>query len=389
MDVAGGLYRELCDFPAWDEMFGSGGRAAAAVSRQSPGSTLHTYVSGHENKGVDALRALGVIVSTIPSDVAVAFAYFHPLSRPHIEPRPGHILQQKAMLVHGAAVLRFGFLEGDAVVHAKCAVYDPQTSHDPAPFNFNGSKAESLALVLNELELRTASGVDDLTEGAARLMQDQKADVVIAKGGANGALVFVHGQDPVSVPAYRSSRVFKIGTGDVFSALFALHWAERGLSPHLAADLASRSVSAYCSTMQLPLPDGATETSVPLAVGIHGWVLLKGNGSTIGRRFALEEARFHLGGLGVEVHCPQLKALRPTPVTRPSALLLVADGMTQEQCTAALADIPSGMPVVVLDECHVLAGVVEVEHPGIVVVDDFVTAVYFAAWASVEPRVVD
>ncbi len=388
MHVAGGLYRELCDFPAWDETFGSGGRAAAAISRQSPGSTLHTYVSGHGNTGVDALRALGVDVSITPSDVAVAFAYFHPLSRPHIEPRPSHIRQQKAMVVEGTAVLRFGFLEGDAIVQAKSAVYDPQTSRDPIPFGFNGSKADGLALVLNELELRTASGADDLVEGAARLMRDQKAGVVIAKGGAKGALVFVRDQDPVSVPAYRSSRVFKIGTGDVFSAMFALHWAEQGLPPHTAADLASRSVSAYCSTMQLPLPEGAIDSAVPLALGVQGWVLLEGDGSTIGRRFALEEARFHLGGLGVEVHCPQLNALRSMPVTRPSARLLITDGMTQAQRSTALAGMGDGRPVVVLDECHAFADVA-VDHSGVVVVDDFVTALYFAAWAAVEPRAVD
>ena len=55
------------------------------------------------------------------------------------------------------------------------------------------------------------------------------ADVVVVKRGCSGATVHRPGRDPVAVPAYRSARVFKIGSGDVFSAAFAHHWGERGL----------------------------------------------------------------------------------------------------------------------------------------------------------------
>ena len=43
MEIAGGVYRELCCIPKWDAIFGSGGRAAAAVASLSPDSVLHTY----------------------------------------------------------------------------------------------------------------------------------------------------------------------------------------------------------------------------------------------------------------------------------------------------------------------------------------------------------
>ena len=43
MKIVGGTYREVCQHPHWDALFGSGLRAAAALSNLSPGTELHTY----------------------------------------------------------------------------------------------------------------------------------------------------------------------------------------------------------------------------------------------------------------------------------------------------------------------------------------------------------
>ena len=43
MNVVGGTYFESCAFPAWAGRFGSGARAAMAVSALSPGTRLSTY----------------------------------------------------------------------------------------------------------------------------------------------------------------------------------------------------------------------------------------------------------------------------------------------------------------------------------------------------------
>jgi len=216
MHIAGGLYRELCQVPAWDAVFGSGGRAAAAVSALSPGSTLYTYVEDFESSRAISLKELGIELRLSPRPTPIVFAYFHPLSRPHIQPPPDEIARQPPIQVNGDAALRFGFLEGDAVVAARRAVYDPQTWRNPALFGANGSVAEELAIVLNELELRSAAGLNDLKSAASLLMESQGAAVIVAKGGARGAMVFERGGRAAHVPAYRSSRVFKIGTGDVF-----------------------------------------------------------------------------------------------------------------------------------------------------------------------------
>ena len=78
MEIAGGLYREVCEVPTWDAQLGSGGRAATAVCAISPGSILHTYSPLGFDCGAEALRALGIDVRAHPSSVGIAFAYFHP-----------------------------------------------------------------------------------------------------------------------------------------------------------------------------------------------------------------------------------------------------------------------------------------------------------------------
>src|SRR5690606_23076282 len=155
---------------------------------------------------------LGVELRLQPSSHGVAFAYFHPLSTPHIEPRRSAMVQHAPIELSGEAVLRFGFLEGEAIVHANRAVYDPQTSASPAMFADNGSSADELALVLNEAEARALSGKNDICEAANALLESGAAHVVVVKGGARGALVMERGGTTSEVPAYWSERVFKIGT---------------------------------------------------------------------------------------------------------------------------------------------------------------------------------
>ncbi|WP_114810379.1 PfkB family carbohydrate kinase [Paraburkholderia kururiensis] len=381
MQIVGGLYRELCHVPAWDAVFGSGVRAAAAVSVLSPGSTLHTYAEGFESLDATSLKEQGIEVRLSRRPTAIVFAYFHPLSRPHIQPPLDEITRQQTIEVSGDAVLRFGFLEGDAVINACRAVYDPQTWRDPAPFGANGSIADELAIVLNERELQSAAGLDDLSSAASRLMERQSAAVIVVKGGVRGAMVFERGGRAAYIPAYRSPRVFKIGTGDVFSAIFAHHWAEARLPAVDAADIASRSVAAYCGAVQLPLADNAHRNLVPVKSAAPGTVLIEGAADTIGQRYTMEEARFVLRELGVDVTSP---ALDGTVKTNAAAVLVLADGLGDETITQVQRAKAAGTPIVVLREGGVRATGVPIGGAGVTVTNDFASALYFAAWAAAE-----
>lgn len=381
MHIAGGLYRELCCVPPWNAMFGSGGRAAAAVSALSKGSTLHAYSQNAASEDVASLEMLGVNVCLNPRPTDIAFAYFHPLSRPNIQPHPNEIKLQPPLQVNGEAVLRFGFLEGDAIVDAHRAVYDPQSSLTPIPFHKNGSVAKELAIVLNELELRSATGIDNLILAASYLMEHQGASIVVAKRGVRGAMVFERGYKAAHIPAYRSSRVFKIGTGDVFSAIFAYYWAEKGLSAKKSADEASRSVAAYCSSIQLPIENDVLRNQVPLKSSAFGVVALKGSVATIGQRYTMEEARFVLHELGVEVTCQVLDASSQNSA---AAMLILSDGFGDEAVKLMQQAKAGKTPVVLLRESGSQEVDTSIRDAGITVTDDFVTAVYFAAWAAAE-----
>lgn len=381
MHIAGGLYRELCHVPAWNAVFGSGGRAAAAVSALSPGSILHSYVEDFESPGVISLKELGIELCLSLRPTAIVFAYFHPLSRPHIQPPPDEIERKPPIQVSGDAVLRFGFLEGDAVVEARRAIYDPQTWRNPAPFGANGSVAGELAVVLNELELRSATGLNDLSSAASLLMKRQGAAVIIAKGGTRGATVFERDGQTARVPAYRSSRVFKIGTGDVFSAIFAHHWAEMGLPAVEAADVASRSVAAYCCAGILPLARDALRNQVPVKSAAPGVVVIEGSVNTIGQRYTMEEARFVLRELGVEVASPALDGASNTTA---AAVLVLADGLADDVVAQVQRTKAAGTPIVILRERGARENDAPVEGNDVTVTDDFTSAIYFSAWAAAE-----
>ncbi|UYG07166.1 carbohydrate kinase family protein [Halomonas sp. M4R1S46] len=382
MHIAGGLYRELCCVPLWNAVFGSGGRAAAAVSALSKSSTLHAYSQNFGSEDAMSLEMLGIDICLSPRPTDIVVAYFHTLSRPNIQPPPDEIERQPPLQVSGEAVLRFGFLEGDAIVDAHRAVYDPQTWRNPASFSENGSVARELAIVLNELELRSATGIDELSSAASRLMESEGATVIVAKGGVRGAMVFEGGSRAAHVPAYRSSRVFKIGTGDVFSAIFAHYWAEGGLPAMEAADMASRSVGAYCSSSRLPLQDDILRYQVPVKSAAAGMVALEGSIDTIGQRYTMEEARFLLRELGVEVTSPILDGT--TSSTSTAAVLVLADGLGEEAAELAQCAKAAGTPVVVLHESGARAMSTSIGEAGVTITDDFVSALYFVAWAAAE-----
>ena len=385
MQIVGGLYREICMIPEWDAEFGSGGRAAAAICKLSPGSVLHTYVYDSNSLGIEHLEGLGITLRGQKSNVRVAFSYFHPLSQPYIEPPHGQIERQPPLRVSGDTVLCFGLLEGDAIVEAERAVYDPQTPSSPQAFGANGSHADELAIVLNVLELRLISGEDDLELGADRIMQEQNASVIIVKAGPQGATVFERGVEHTHVPAYRSSSVFKIGSGDVFSAIFSFYWAEAKMSAYYAADLASRSVAMYCSTRQLPVPTESMLDLVATGTSPPGLILLEGEVNTIGGRYVLEEARFRLRELGATVISYALDGIadRDDILQQPTTILIIATLLTPNLLAKGQRAHNEGLSVVVLAENEIEPALAALAGPNFTITDDFVSALYLAYWAAI------
>ncbi|GLS17016.1 hypothetical protein GCM10007874_00310 [Labrys miyagiensis] len=380
MEIAGGLYRELCLHPSWDVIRGSGGRAARALGNLSPNSRLHSYIESEG--GLDRVRQDLAIQATFAArDTPIVFGYFHPLSRPYLQPPRAEIKKMPSLKVQGDAVLRFGFIEGDAIVAADRTVYDPQSAQNVDPFHQNGSSTNELALVLNERELQAAARTSNLVDAANAILMDRRTACVIVKRGVKGALVFSRGSARSIVPPFLSKRVFKIGTGDIFTAAFAHYWAEAKHDPHDAACLASMHVASYCDNPLAPLSpidaDGFIERH---PISDTGNVLLLGAIDTLGRRYTIEEARFGLAELGLNTICPALEVV-DLEREQFSTVLILVDGIDEEGIRTAKRLNGEGVRCIALVEAR------SVEPPfadfaNCETTNDFSTALYLAGWSA-------
>lgn len=308
--VAGGVYLERCMRPGWSEVFGSGGRAASALTALGSAVELHTYagpLNGDAIRSRSALENFRLSETAIASDIA--FGYIHGLDTPHIS-STGDLFP--SLCVQGEHVVRFGFLEGNVLVDAEYCVYDPQNVTAPEHFHANGSKAKHLALVLNGYEAGVLSGMAGASaqDMAVALATQASAEVVIIKQGPKGALVYEQGRFE-QVPAFETGNVWKVGSGDTFVATFAHFWMGRRLSASQAAEQASKATAFYCHSRGL-----ATESQLssfkasPIAIGsrmANGETLtvyLAGPFFTLAQLWVVEQARQNLRDMGLRVFSP-------------------------------------------------------------------------------------
>jgi len=385
--VVGGLYRECCAVPEWDQIYGSGGRAAAALATRVPDVTLYAPCANDFLARAEiAMSGCGVTLKAKPSLGLVTFEYFHPLATPEWNDVPA----AETIRVEGEIVIRYGMIEADAVVKARLAVYDPQS--DAHQFRANGSSADRLATVLNESDACVLSSNSDPVQGALDLIADKPNDIVVLKKGLRGAEVFTHGGRYL-IPPYQSDTVFKIGSGDVFSAAFALHWAKEGLPPELAADLASRATAHYVASRSLPLPPPEKYVHGPaIEQSSPGKVYIAGPFFNLGQRWMIEEAVRALSDLG----CPVFSPLHEVGFGE-AGVVAPLDLAGLDDCSAVLALLDGGDPGTIFEVGHarcrglpVIALAEDVHQrdltmpagSGCVVTTEFSTAVYRVAWAA-------
>lgn len=391
--VVGGVYVERCLEPFWDDVYGSAGRAAAAISAAVPDVRLVTYRSADLADGLENLAVVyGLHVAGQEVPIGISFDYMHSLAEPRITPRPDAISQAAPLAVEDDIVLRFGMLEGTAKVTARRAVYDPQSAFDPKPFGENGSTATDLALILNRFEARRLTGKSDPNEMIDVLIRSQSASVVVLKLGGHGALVS-DGSTVTVVPAYRSDTVWKIGSGDVFSGAFTQFWAIEDRLPVEAADLASRAVSRYAGTRALPIPSAeqliALDTE-PVKPG-RGRVYLAAPFFNLGELWMVEEIRKQFVDMGVDVFSP-LHDVGRGPASEVARLDL--EGL--DGCGAVLAvlnggdagtifeigyAVAKGIPVVALAQNVRPEDLKMPEGAGCYIAEDVVTAIYHTVWS--------
>jgi nucleoside 2-deoxyribosyltransferase len=398
--IVGGVYRERCMRPAWDDIYGSAGRAATAIARFGGQVELHACVDSDSQIVINA-RGYAEGFHFIPAVVqaGVTFEYIHGLSTPDIRRRaPGNSTLQAS----ADKVLRFGMIDGTAIIDATYAVFDPQNADGPESFKANGSKAEHLALVLNRHEaslLVPSSHGLSVQELAAALASQEGAEVVVIKMGPLGALVYDNGSIS-SVPAYRTERVWKIGSGDTFAAHFALGWMDNGLSAHAAAAQASIATAFYCENQGFPDPallaafkPQPLQPSTRYREGYAPKVYLAGPFFTLAELWMVGQARRDLLAMGLEVFSPyhdvglgsaedvvekDLEGVRNSDV-----LFAIGDGLDSGTIYEIGYAKALNKPVVFYAENESAQDMKMMEGSDCRITDDYVSAIYQTVWEAV------
>lgn len=397
--IAGGTYLEYCREPVWDELWGSGLRGAVATATLGGECVLHTFADT-KNRPVLEMKAesAAIVLEVHEIPQILRFEYLHPLSKPVIEPEldvRALAIEPRTIKLKADRVLRYGVMEGSFQVEAEMAVYDPQSPSNPRPFGENGSIAKRLAVVANRSELMKLTRKPTAEEACSYLLEDAGAEVVVMKLGADGC--WIGTKDSVDrVPAFFTEGIWKIGSGDVFSAVFAQGWMEQGLSAAEAALRASRATAHFVETRTPPTADLiAQDTRLRLRLlpaAQHKQVYLAGPFFNLAQRWLIEEFRAALLHFGVRVFSPLHEVGRGAheAVYEPDI-----DGLKQSGVVLACLDGLDPGTIYEIGYAHsrgltVIAFVTaereeDLKMPaggGARIVKDFATALYWTVWAA-------
>lgn len=402
IEIVGGVYQEVCHWPPRRQLYGSGGRAAAAVSGMLKDIRLSTYIGKDEQDALESIAGtFGFSINASVIEATTTFEYFHGLSVPRILPPPTEAAT--SLQVKGDHILRYGFVEGDAIVTGGTVVYDPQNVSNPVSFSRNGSKADRLAVVLNHGEGFLLTGKRNPTEIAQTVARVDKADVVVLKLGPHGALVWENGRSEI-VPCFKTEFIWPLGSGDVFTAAFFVNWAVQGKSATESAEVASYSAALYCDSEVLPIAKERLDTRTfptlllqsPDQIATERSIYLAGPFFTMGQRWMVEEARLALRDFRIPVFSPfhdvghgaanDIAVKDIEGLTRSSAVFAILDGLDSGTLFEVGYARAEKIPVIGFVQNEAEDTLKMMRGSGCTIEQDFVTAVYKTAWEVLESK---
>lgn len=399
MHIIGGTYREIVHDVGFDSLWGSGFRAAASLSYIANVKFYTCIDSRTESIFKMCLKPFSTIECEIEgSGSTPIFEYETSVSAPSV--RYGNCSAKTITVDTKDPVLCFGMIEQRAVVHGNRVVYDPQNPLTPDEFFSNGSTANELSIVLNQREAQSLFGENYSIQIKAYIAEHLNVRSVIVKRGPFGAFVFEPDDKMTTIPVFRTSEVFALGTGDIFSAFFTYFWAEQNESPSKAAELASRAVAIYvqrrggiCQITRKDIDDTDMMPITHKSTHKH-MVYLAGPFFTQFEKHTLGMFKQALDILGVDYFSP----LDDVGVGS-SNEVCAGDLAGLERSTSVLANIcgmdigsifeigyarAKGIPVVAFGQNCRCSDLTMIDGSGCVITSDFSTAIYQAVWASIE-----
>jgi len=403
LDIVGGLYGEECAYPRRQMFRGSGGRAAAFMSTIIESVRLHSSAGKELTPIFEELAyKFGFELSNEPKDSDAWFRYRHPLARPDIHFDMNQSYSIKTTEVHADKLLVYGMLEGRPKTTSEWAVYDPQDGSKSQPFEFNGSSAKHLALIVSYSEGKALTGESKVLDIASKLIAGNGVEVVIVKCGPKGAFVSI-GQQAKWVKPIPSKKVYKIGSGDIFSAAFAYSWMLKNNDPFYAACFASYMTSQYVETgqdrinatqisfIETELSNGLGKFISDIEIDIpKSHVYLAGPFFNTAQQWLIDEVREALLDMGFNVFSPIHDVGIGSPfevapkdlfsLEEAGVVLAVVDGLD----SGTLFEIGYArgiqIPVVVIAESVQEKDLCMIIGSGCEVSNDLTTGVYAACW---------
>lgn len=390
IDIVGGTYYEICHDPLYEDLFGSGLRGAIALSGKGFDITYHSSIGKDLEEQFHYKSSLYKFISDVQfQEKSVVFEYYHPLSKPIPYNLP--IDNFKLPTIKGKYILYYGMIECNCSVNGEYVVYDPQNH---VGFKETNSKAKHLALILNKNEamLLSENISDDLIQVGKHLLRSECADVVVIKNGAKGAMVFFEDEFTV-IPIFESMLVWPIGSGDIFSAVFAWKWMIEKLTPHESALYASKYTADYCNSKNIPLLDEPKEFN-SISFSKRKKIYLAGPFFTIAERFLVNDIYSILEGFDIDVFSPY-HDVGMSSSSDDNNVLVKKDIENLEDCDVVLAILSGNDPgtifeigyakalgkkVVILYENYKESDLFMFEGTDCELTSDLSTAIYKSTW---------
>ncbi|RXK01175.1 nucleoside 2-deoxyribosyltransferase [Arcobacter sp. CECT 8986] len=398
INVIGGFYKELCLYPEWDYNYGSGGRASAILSSLGAEVCFHSYVHKEKEKEFKYFsKTFRIKTNTFFSSEMINFEYYHSLSAPNIHTLNNPIETQVQMNIKEDIVICYGMMESlNPIVNANYLIYDPQSENNPSLITENGSTFNHLAIVMNVEEAKNFTKKENIDLIVKDLFEKtHQLEVLILKDGPFGAYLF-HDDKYFHIDAYETENVFKIGSGDVFVAVFGYLWAKEKIEPTAAAQKASLATALYCNDQVLQIKrESLNNLGLFKKVGIDKTkfdkkIYLAGPFFTMADRWLIEEAKFQLEKFGANVFSPlhdvgygksdtvakeDLKGVDESNILY--AVLNDYDPGTIFEVGYAIS---KGIPVVIFIENKTPINMTMFEGSGCIIESDFATSIYKVIW---------
>lgn len=299
MIVIGGSYTETVLFPSVKtELVGSGIRAASTLGADV--EKLVTIATPEEVGIVRSTVDAATAVEVVERDEAVEFRYLDPAFTPQVTGLPTGSLDPLPSGFPNDDVLAFGLAElpSGYPITARRVVFDPQSPRIATAALLDAVSADRVAVCANRAEARLLTGLASPTDAAAALRTRSQVEAVVVKCGALGyvtadssGVTWMHATPTLTVSA--------LGSGDIFSSIFAREWFA-GATTADAAAAASAAVAASAGR-----PDSSdTAIVLPMNPGYAPRVYLAGPFFTLSERWLVERVRAVLTGLGARVFSP-------------------------------------------------------------------------------------